>query len=156
LREEPRAAHLHDVDDQTVEILGFTFRASVRGGIRFVEAVWPEIIPFASLSIVAWRLLELWDEEPDVPTVMISDLGRVSALSDTDVTNLATFTAGVAAKPNAFLAAWFAENNTAIEIALRRMLVSVTGTDRAVFHTRDEAYAAIDRAIERRMPRGEA
>ncbi|HQR39843.1 MAG TPA: hypothetical protein PLF26_15755, partial [Blastocatellia bacterium] len=137
------------MDEKTIEIQGFTFRMIERDGVRFLESTWPETVPFASLSVIAWRLLELWDEEPDIPTVTISDLSRVTNLSDKDAENLGIFTSRIAAKPNHFLAAWFAEANPSIEFTLRRMVTALTGSDRGVFASRDEAHDAIARAIAR-------
>lgn len=127
-----------------------SFQVSKLLGCRLVEVTWPRSRNAAEVRDFVFTLYDLWDSEPDVPSVALNDLRAVEAITPEEFEIMRVILARMRVQPSFVAGAFYVGDNEPVRTAVARALDAAKRPGDSLCRTRGEALTYLRNAIARR------
>ncbi len=144
VREFPRAGDIGIVPNST------GFQVGTLLGCRLVEVTWPQRRSAAEVRDFVFTLYDLWDSEPDVPSVALNDLRAVEAITPEEFEIMRVILARMRVQASFVAGAFYVGDNEPVRNAVARALEAAKRPGESLCRTRGEAVAYLRNAIAAR------
>ena len=116
-------------------------------GCRLVEVTWPQRRNAAEVRDFVFTLYDLWDSEPDVPSVALNDLRAVEAITADEFEIMRVILARMRVQASFVAGAFYVGDNEPVRSAVARALEAAKRPGESLCRTRGEAVAYLRNAI---------
>ncbi|MBK6315497.1 MAG: hypothetical protein IPF53_14680 [Blastocatellia bacterium] len=123
------------------------FQVSTLLGCRLVEVTWPQRRNAAEVRDFVFTLYDLWDSEPDVPSVALNDLRAVEAITADEFEIMRVILARMRVQASFVAGAFYVGDNEPVRSAVARALEVAKRPGESLCRTRGEAVAYLRNAI---------
>ncbi|MBK6425947.1 MAG: hypothetical protein IPF82_07050 [Blastocatellia bacterium] len=123
------------------------FQVSTLLGCRLVEVTWPQRRNAAEVRDFVFTLYDLWDSEPDVPSVALNDLRAVEAITADEFEIMRVILARMRVQASFVAGAFYVGDNEPVRSAVARALEAAKRPGESLCRTRGEAVAYLRNAI---------
>ena len=129
-----------------------SFQVSTLLGCRLVEVTWPRSRNAAEVRDFVFTLYDLWDSEPDVPSVALNDLRAVESITPEEFEIMRVILARMRVQPSFVAGAFYVGDNDAVRTLVAKALEAAKRPGESLCRTRGEALAYLKNAIALRAP----
>lgn len=123
-------------------------QATQFAGYRLIEITWPPQPTSAEVRDFVFALYDLWDSEPDTPSVALNDLRQARVLTDEEFQIVRIILGRMRLHPAFVAGAFYVGDNDEIRAVMERALVAAKRPTDSLHTTREEALAYLNNAIE--------
>lgn len=127
-----------------------SFQVTTLLGCRLVEITWPRSRNAAEVRDFVFTLYDLWDSEPDVPSVALNDLRAVESITPEEFEIMRVILARMRVQPSFVAGAFYVGDNDTVATLVAQALEAAKRPGESLCRTRGEALAYLRSAIAQR------